>query len=106
MSGLRRCLAALSLGVALFLATPAPSWAAGIGDWQVSVLLSGRVWQWVVNVWPGGDDQVRSRRSGAVQRKEGSVIDPNGVTTPGTPVPSLPTSDPVNEEGSVIDPNG
>jgi hypothetical protein len=101
---IRRCLAALSLGVALLMATPATSWASGIADWQIAVLLSGRAWHWVAKVWPGGGEQAHGRRSGTVQGKEGSVIDPNG--TSGDPVPPLPTSDPISEEGSVIDPNG
>jgi hypothetical protein len=102
MSRLRRCFAALSLGVALFLVIPAPSWATGIGDWQISVLLSGKVWQWVVNVWPGGDAQARRQGATTAQRKEGSMIDPNGTSA----LPDPTGSGTTGEEGSMIDPNG
>lgn len=97
----RRWFAALSLGVALSVATPAPSWASGMGDWQFPALLSGKAWQWVVRLWPGGDEQARGRRS----TKEGSMIDPNGATTP-SPDPSVSSSGTTGEEGSMIDPNG
>lgn len=98
----RRAVAALSLAAALFLALPAPSQAAGI--WETPSVVVSRVWSWMESlgfVKPAA----APRRTAAPGRKEGSAIDPNGRTVPGT-TPAAPPASALSEEGSAIDPDG
>jgi hypothetical protein len=98
----RRAVAALSLAAALFLVLPAPSQAVGL--WETPSVVVSRVWSWMESlgiVKP----VVSSRRPAAPRRKEGSMIDPNGRTVPGTTPPAPPDSA-LSDEGSMIDPDG
>jgi hypothetical protein len=92
----RIVLATAALVAALFLAAPSPSHAAA-HPWKLP--LPGaweRAWSWLAHLLPGGDPQ-----KPGVQEKEGSAINPDGVTS-GTPVPASTQAD----EGSAINPNG
>jgi hypothetical protein len=95
----QRSLALLSLAAVLFLVVPAPARGMGVGDWQIPALLSGKAWQWLAKLWPGGD--------GHAPRKEGSIIDPNGMNPDSSPaLPIQGDADAEGDEGSIIDPNG
>ena len=98
----RRAAAALSLAAALFLVLPAPSQAARL--WETPSAVVSRVWSWMESlgiVKPAAP----SRRPAAPWAKEGSAIDPNGQTIPGT-TPTDPTASATSDEGSMIDPDG
>ena len=97
----RRAAAALSLAAALFLVLPAPSQAAGL--WEIPSAVVSRVWSWMESlgiVKPA----VPARRPVARWEKQGSMIDPDGQTVPGT-APTAPPASATSEEGSTIDPN-
>jgi len=94
----RIVLASAALLAALFLAVPSPSHAA-VQPWKLP--LAGaweRAWSWLAQLLPGGAPQ----RPGVRQEKEGSAINPNGGTTPGTTAPTGTQSD----AGGAIDPDG
>lgn len=96
----RRAVAALSLAAALFLVLPAPSQAVGL--WETSVVVS-RAWSWVESL--GIVKPARLRRTAAPWAKEGSAIDPDGRTIPGTTSVAPPASATSNQD-SMIDPDG
>lgn len=97
---IQRSLAMLGLVATLFVGAPSPAGAAGIGDLQIPDLVSGRAWQWLAKLWPGSSEQTSAHRPGTVRTKEGSVIDPNGITNPGDPAPALPSAGAFSEDGS------
>jgi hypothetical protein len=82
----RRVLAALGLMVALLLAAPPPSRAAGLRELPSVTGFAARAWAWLENLLPGPP---------AVKEAAGTLTSP-------TPPPHTGTS----EEGSAIDPNG
>src|SRR5688500_6750134 len=93
----RRAVAALSLAAALFLILPAPSQAAG--HW-VNPSVVSRVWSWMESL---GFVKPAAARRAAPWAKEGSMIDPDGQTVPGT-TPTAPPASALSEQGSAIDP--
>ncbi len=98
----RRAVAALSLAAAWFLVLPAPSQAAGL--WETPSVVASRVWSWMESlgfVKPAAP----TRRSTAHKEKQGSAIDPDGQTVPGTTVTAPPASA-ASDQGSAIDPDG
>lgn len=97
----RRTAAALSLGTALFLVSPVPSQAAGFGPSPVTL---ARVWTWLESL--GIVKPVPSQHKPAARwEKEGSAIDPDGRTIPGTTLTAPPDSA-TSDQGSAIDPDG
>lgn len=96
----RRAVATLSLVAALFLILPTPSQAAGL--WETPVIT--RAWSWLESLGIV-KSAARSRKPAAIWAKEGSMIDPNGLTIPGT-TPAAPPASALSEEGSAIDPDG
>ena len=98
----RRAVAALSLAAALFLVLPAPSQAAGL--WETPSVVVSRVWSWMESlgiVKP----VVPTRRPAAPRAKEGSMIDPNGRTVPGT-TPAAPPASATSDQREGMDPDG
>jgi hypothetical protein len=97
----RRAVAALSLAAALFLVLPAPSQAAGL--WETPSVVISLVWSWMESL--GFVKPARLRRMAAPWAKEGSAIDPDGRTVPGT-IPTAPPASATSDQGSAIDPDG
>jgi hypothetical protein len=96
----RLVLAAAGLAATLFLATPAPSQAAGL--WEGAIPVAGtleRAWNWLTGLFPSSKPQQQR----AIWEKEGSMINPNGG---GSVIadPLLPLDN--SDEGSMINPNG
>ena len=96
----RRAVAALSLAAALFLVLPAPSQAAGL--WETPSVAVSRVWFWMESL---GIVKPVARRPTALREKQGSMIDPDGRTVPGT-TPAVPPASATSDQGSAIDPDG
>ncbi|HEV2856113.1 MAG TPA: hypothetical protein VHC97_25215 [Thermoanaerobaculia bacterium] len=97
-----RAAAALCLGTALLLLSPVPSHAAGFGPGSITV--AARVWSWLESlgiVHPA----VSPRKPATRWEKEGSAIDPDGRTVPGT-TPTAPPNSATSDQGSAIDPDG
>lgn len=102
---LRRVLVALGLMAALFLATPAPSRAAGLRNALPGNDLAARFWVWMEGLLAGAAaPSPASHKPAAGLEKEGSGINPDGRTQP-TVSPS-PTSSATSDQGSAIDPDG
>lgn len=93
----RRAVAALGLAAALFLVLPAPSQAAGF--WETPSVVS-RFWSWMESL-----GIVKPAGPVAQSAKQGSAIDPDGRTVPGS-TPTAPPASALSEEGSGIDPDG
>jgi hypothetical protein len=98
----RRAVAVLGLAAALFLVLPAPSQAAGL--WETPSVVVSRVWAWMESLMLV-KPTAPLRRMAAPWAKEGSAIDPNGRTVPGT-TSTAPPASALSEEGSAIDPDG
>lgn len=91
---IRRSLVVASLAVALFMAVPVPSQAAGWGEEAGLASFFERIWGWMENFVP--------ERPDLSWDKEGSAIDPDGQPAPGAPATTNATGD----QGSAIDPDG
>ena len=86
----QRCLAAAVLAGAFLLTAPAPSQAAGF--WRPAAEVSGlavRAWFWLeMAVWGKEGSAIDPDGVTVVWEKEGSAIDPNGAPrTSSTPTP-------------------
>lgn len=90
---IRRSLAVSGLVVALFVAVPLPSQAAGWGEEAGLASFFERLWGWVETFLPGGLE--------SSWEKEGSAIDPDG-----RPIPVPTSSTPGSDQGVMIDPDG
>ncbi len=90
---LRRTLAVAVVLSALSLALPPPSQAASLWSWQ-PVDLATRLWSWLQDL---GLVPQAEKPSGGYE-KEGSMIEPDGRTTPARATNS--------DEGSMIEPDG
>jgi|SRR5262245_8033231 len=97
---IRRILAVVAVLSAFTLALPAPAHAATLGPWQPASLVS-RFWSWLQEL---GLVPQTERPAGSLE-KEGSMLDPDGHTTPGTSSTPTPTSS-SSDEGSMLDPDG
>ena len=92
--------AALVLGTALWVITPAPAHAAGLGlGWAPS--WEG-AWSWLVRFVAHWDKEGSAINPNGSLAKEGSMINPDGLTTPAPPTAGTATT----EEGGAINPNG
>lgn len=91
---IQRSLVVASLAVALFMAVPVPSQAAGWGEEAGLASFFERIWGWMENFLP--------ERPESSWDKEGSMIDPDGQPKPA----STAASSPAGDEGSAIDPDG
>ena len=87
---IRRSLALASLGVALFMAVPAPSRAMGWGEGTGMGSLFERAWRWMEVFVPGRPDSSRE--------KEGSGINPDGQP--------VANSNALGDPGGLTDPDG
>jgi hypothetical protein len=89
----RRSLAVMGLLMALFLALPVTSQAAGLWEPAASAGLTVRVWSWLEGLG------LIPRQPAPASRweKQGSMVDPNGQPLPASTTP---------DQGSGIDPNG
>jgi len=92
---IRRALAVAAVLSALSLALPAPAHAAALRHWQPTNVASW-FWSWLQDL--GLVPQAEKPAGG--MEKEGSMLDPDGRTTPGT----TPTTS--SDEGSMLDPDG
>jgi hypothetical protein len=101
----RRVLVALGLMAALFLATPAPSQAAGLRNALPVNNLAAHFWAWMEDLLPGATaPSPASHKPAAGLEKEGSGINPDGRTQPSISPPPPPSA--TSDQGSAIDPDG
>ncbi len=71
----RLAIAALALSAALFLASPAPCRAGGLGPERITAAgLLERFLGWIHERWPGGNSAPQDQ----AWEKEGSAIGPDG----------------------------
>lgn len=112
----RRTLAIASVIAASFLVLPAPSQAAGLWPFEPTDL-AARVWTWIESFRGGHGLAPQPHQSSFRLEKEGSGINPDGLSQVGAKQGSLvdpdghpgatPTSSSTNtDQGSMVDPDG